>query len=154
MHPLAHIMAGALIGQLAPIPSAALAGGVLSHYVLDAVPHTEGKTFRPRPACALPVISVDLVEAGIEFFVGLAVVAWLISTCPALNTRATVFGVLGALLPDFIDLPMGFLFRRPLVHARQLHWTVTRPHALWGILTQLAVIGLAGLSLWRTGRCG
>ncbi len=154
MHPLAHILAGALIGQLAPTPAVALAGGVLSHFVLDGIPHTEGKTFRPRAPQARGSVGVDLIEAGLEFIVGIAIVVWLTSTCHALNNRAIGLGVFGALLPDFIDLPLVLVWKVNLLHTPRLHWTVERRHAIWGILTQLAMIGFAGGWLWLTGACG
>ncbi len=154
MHPLAHILAGALIGQLAPTPAVALAGSVVSHFVLDGIPHTEGKTFRPRPPHARGVVGVDLIEAGLEFIVGIAIIVWLTSTCPALHNRTIGIGVFGALLPDFIDLPLGLIWQVSLLHNRRLHWTVGRRHAVWGILTQLAVIGFAGGWLWLNGKCG
>src|SRR3989442_15924941 len=72
MHPLAHMLTGALIGQLAPNPAAAALGGMLSHGVLDFVPHTEGETFGIRTTS---LIRLDLIEAGVETIVG-AVVLW------------------------------------------------------------------------------
>ena len=153
MHPLAHMLAGALIGQLAPTPAVALAGGVVSHFVLDGIPHTEGNTFRPRPPHTRRVIGVDLIEPGLEFVVGIAIVVWLTSTCHALHTQAVGLGVFGALLPDFIDVPLGLFWQVSLLHAPRLHSTVKRRHAVWGILTQLAVIVAAASYLWRGHQC-
>jgi hypothetical protein len=46
MGPLAHMLTGALVGLVTPSPSLGVAGGVLSHLLLDALPHAEAKTFR------------------------------------------------------------------------------------------------------------
>ena len=37
-----HVLAGALIGTLSPGPVSAFAAGVVSHFVMDAVPHWGG----------------------------------------------------------------------------------------------------------------
>jgi hypothetical protein len=34
-----------------------------------------------------------------------------------------------------------------------LHWTVSRQHAFWGIVTQVATAGMAAAMLWKLGGC-
>ena len=58
------MLTGALIGQVAPHPVTAVLGGFLSHHLLDAIPHTEGKTFNPQPNA---VRGAEILEAGLEF---------------------------------------------------------------------------------------
>lgn len=152
MHPLAHMMAGALIGQLSGNPAVAVGGGLLSHFVLDVVPHTEGRTFRSEPRQSASLFTPELMEAGVEFVFGAIIIAW-IARCAAADARLIALGALGALLPDLIDQPLDRLLGITLLHVRQLHWTVARRHALWGILTQLAVAGAAGFTLWAAARC-
>ncbi len=151
MHPLAHMLAGAAIGQILPTPGGAFVGGVLSHFVLDGIPHTEGKTFRTRPDDRY---GLDLLEAALEAIVGTLLLAWIIRACPGVHAWSMGIGAVAALLPDLIDLPMHLLFRVTVLHVARLHWTVGRRHALWGILTQLAVIAAAATYLWRVTRCG
>jgi hypothetical protein len=44
------LLTGAVIGQATGSPPLALIGGLVSHIVLDIIPHTEGDTFRGEPA--------------------------------------------------------------------------------------------------------
>ncbi len=145
------MLTGALIGQAAHNPAVAVLGGLASHAVLDALPHTEGATFRDRPG---PNRFPELLEAGVEAVAGLIVVAWVIRTCPGAHAFSVAAGVLAALGPDLIDQPLLMFSRVPVLHIPSLHWTVGRRHAVWGILTQVAVIGLAALALGRAAGCG
>src|SRR3989442_12941539 len=147
MHPLAHMLTGALIGQLAPNPAAAAFGGLLSHGVLDFIPHTEGETFRIRTTS---LIRPDLIEAGVETIVG-AVLLWQIgSGCTAARAEHLAIGAVAALLPDLVDVPLKQFFGVTIFHVRRLHWTVQSKHAVWGILTQAVTVGGAASLLWPT----
>ena len=150
MHPLAHMLTGALIGQAAPNPVTAVLGGFFSHHLLDAIPHTEGKTFNPQPDAAL---GAELIAAGLQCAAGTLMLIWLIGNCDGANPLPIVLGSLAALLPDFVDLPLRTLFGISLLHVPGLHWTVQRRHAVWGLLTQMAVAGAAIVALWRGSGC-
>lgn len=151
MHPLAHMLTGAVIGEVAPSPTTAFFGGLLSHFVLDAIPHAEGETFKEQPSSGF---GAEFIEAGLEFFAGVLIVGWVASTCHAVKPLSVGLGTLAALLPDFIDLPLKMFFGITILHARGLHWTVKRRNAIWGILTQVAVAGGAAAYLWRASGCG
>ncbi len=145
MNPLVHMLAGAAIGQASPGGPWALAGGVLSHVVLDAIPHAEGETFGQR---TLSLFRPDVLAAGAEVFVGAAVLWRLTSVCAGARTDLIALGAFGGLLPDLVDLPLQALFGIMILHARRLHWTVGRQHAVLGILAQIATAGVAGTLLW------
>ena len=147
MHPLAHMLTGALIGQVAPSPIAAGLGGLLSHGVLDSIPHAEGETFGIRETS---LVRPDLVEAGIETIIG-AVLLWQIgSRCAAARAEQLAVGAVAALVPDLVDIPLKQFLGVMILHVHRLHWTVRRKHAAWGILTQVVTVGGATLLLWRT----
>ena len=150
MHPLAHVLVGALVGQAANNPTAAALGGLASHAVLDALPHTEGRSFRSPGPPTLP----EFLEAGVEVAAGVTAVAWVVRACPGAHGLAVAAGVLGTLVPDLIDQPLNLLFDVRVLHIPSLHWTVGRRHALWGILTQVVVVGFAAVALWRIASCG
>lgn len=145
------MLTGALIGQMAPTPPMALAGGFVSHFILDAIPHTEGETFRTQ-SDSDP--GVALIEAGVEFIVGVAIVGWVTAHCPAARDVSMALGTLAAIVPDLVDQPLEKFRGITLLHLPSLHWTVTRRHAVWGILTQVAVATAAGVFLWRVSGCG
>jgi hypothetical protein len=151
MHPLAHLLTGALVGQVASTPVVALLGGFTSHLVLDALPHTEGETFglhlRQGPRW-------DLIEAGLELIAGAGYLAWSIRACPGVLPVPVVLGATAALLPDVVDVPLDALRKRVALHPLRLHWTVERRHWVWGVLTQIAVAAAAGILLWQLGDCG
>ncbi len=151
MHPLAHVLAGALVGQAAGTPAAGMVGGIVTHYLLDAVPHTEGVTYRGKEVSGL---TPDLIEAGVEAVAGIAVLAWMVTRCPQASAVQIGSGVLGGLLPDLVDVPLRWLTGVTILHMRSLHWTVRRRHAVWGILTQVAVIAASAFGLWRLTGCG
>ncbi|MDR7465267.1 MAG: hypothetical protein QN175_12450 [Armatimonadota bacterium] len=169
MHPLAHILAGALVGQVSSSPVGALLGGLASHVVLDAAPHTEGLTFKNPPAAsgasavpdpALPLLDrlrsllPEWTAAGLEAVIGVLAVSWLARACPEAKVPLIAMGILGALLPDLIDQPLLALLGVVVLHIRRLHGTVGRRYALWGILSQAAVVGLVALALWQAADCG
>lgn len=169
MHPLAHMLTGALVGQLAPSPVVAVVGGLLSHLALDAIPHAEGGTFshvdgsRLRLAAGAPNPHhaggglrrpLEMIEAGLELVAGIVALAWLDSRCPGLDLRLVCLGVFGGLIPDLIDQPVERLWGVNVVHPERIHWTVGRRFWLLGILTQVVVAAAAILFLWRAGGCG
>lgn len=95
----------------------------------------------------------DILEAGLEFFAGVLLLGWMIDHCPEIRALSVGLGVFAALIPDFIDPPLRRL-SGIAIHPAGLHWTVARRHAVWGILTQVAVAGIAGRMFWRVGGCG
>lgn len=182
MHPLAHMLTGGAIGQLAPSPALALIGGFLSHFALDIIPHTEGSTFRQRPApnpvtvwkplgqqgaqvwrpslkrrslseLRMNVLRADIIEAGVEFAAGVLVIGWLVGNCLGVKALSVGLGALGGILPDLIDLPFERIAGIVFFHPPGLHWTVRRRNAAWGILTQVAAAGVAAAYLWRAAGC-
>jgi len=90
-----HVLAGALLGRVAPGPLSAFAAGVVSHFAMDAVPHWGGYEISD----VLPVAVVD----GLVGATTLALVARL---TPRGRRTTVVAGMLGACLPD-TDKPWG-----------------------------------------------
>jgi hypothetical protein len=100
-----HLLIGGAIGATATalLPEslavpAALGLGILSHHLLDLLPHTDAATFYPDPR-KVPWSAVVVV--ALENLVGLAVtVAFLVAQFP---TWAFALGALGGVLPDLCD---------------------------------------------------
>ncbi len=126
----------------------AFVGGVLSHELLDAIPHAEGDVWAARNT----LFRTDVLEAGVEVLVRSAILWRLRMACPGGRADLVALGALGGLLPDLVDLPLQALFGRMILHVRRLHWTVGRQHAVLGILAQIATAGVAGALLW-IGSC-
>jgi hypothetical protein len=145
MNPLVHMLAGAALGQASPGGPWALAGGVLTHELLDAIPHAEGETFGLR---GISLLRVDVLEAGAEVLVGAALLWRLTVVCSGARADLVVLGAFGGLLPDLVDIPLQAVWGKMILHVRRLHWTVGRQHAVLGVLAQIVTAGVAGALLW------
>jgi hypothetical protein len=130
MNPLVHMLAGAALGQASPGGPWALAGGVLSHELLDAIPHAEGETFGLR---GISLLRVDVLEAGAEVIIGAALLWRLTLVCSGARADLVALGALGGLLPDLVDIPLQAVWGKMILHVRRLHWTVGRQHAALGV---------------------
>jgi hypothetical protein len=133
-----HVVAGAVLGAMAPGPKSAFALGIASHVAMDALPHW-----------GHPDYDVFIKVAVVDGLVGLATLATLArATSPGLRA-AVVAGMLGACLPD-ADKPSTLFFgRSPFpawvdeVHKRIQNEAHERmPYeAVGGLLGALAVRG-------------
>jgi hypothetical protein len=94
-----HVVSGALIGALARRPLPAFAAGVVSHFVLDAVPHWGDWGSRRR----------FLRVAVADGLVSLAVAGALAAASPSERRPAVLAGMAGAALPD-LDKPARLWF--------------------------------------------
>lgn len=97
-----HVLSGALIGGVVRRPLPAFTLGVVSHFVLDAVPHWG--EFGSRPGGMLRVAVPD----GLA---GLAVIGAFAVIAPRERRLSVLAGMAGAALPD-IDKPFRLFFNR------------------------------------------
>jgi hypothetical protein len=95
-----HVVAGAVIGAVAPGPASAFALGIISHAALDALPHWGHDDY-----------DVFLKVAVVDGLVGLATLATLARAASPNRRAAVVAGMLGACLPD-ADKPSTLFFGR------------------------------------------
>ena len=65
-----------------------------------------------------------------------------------------VFGALGGLLPDIVDVPLHALFGISVLHRKAWHRTMPRRYAVFGLLTQVLAVLFAGFGLRLTAGCG
>ena len=94
-----HVLSGALIGAVVRRPAGAFALGVVSHFVLDAVPHWGEWGGRRR----------FLRVAVPDGLAGLTAVGVIAAMAPPERRLAVVAGMAGAALPD-IDKPSKLWF--------------------------------------------
>ncbi|MBI5466043.1 MAG: hypothetical protein HY974_02005 [Candidatus Kerfeldbacteria bacterium] len=143
-----HTAAGLGLARVIPNPIAAFAAGLLSHFVLDFIPH--GDEFLADSAFTRARIRRRLLGAafldGIILVIFLLIYLW---TTPQLNLNVVAAAVIGSLLPDAIN---GFyLITQAPLFKRYVHWHA-KLHNLpghelsWqkGILVQ----GLTFAALW------
>ena len=84
-----HVLAGALLGHVAAGPVSALALGVASHFVMDAVPHWGGYELRD-------VLHIAVADG----LVGATLLVLVAGATPRERRTKVVAGILGAALPD------------------------------------------------------
>jgi hypothetical protein len=95
-----HVVAGAVIGAVVPRPAYAFGLGVLSHAVMDALPHW-----------GHPDYSVFIKVAVVDGLFGLATLATIARAAGPEHRTSIVAGMLGACLPD-ADKPSALFFGR------------------------------------------
>lgn len=147
-----HVLAGAALGHVSGNPVLGAVAGLVSHLVMDAVPHWGGDDKRPLSKDRyLRVARTD----GIVLLVVFAVLA--VVTDPSVRA-ATLVGALAGLAPD-IDKPWEHFFGRLTRHrplygrsfARFNAWLQRESPSLWwvelvaGSLLMVTHLRLAGL---------
>jgi hypothetical protein len=155
-----HLLIGGAVGVgasfLLPGPLAipvALGAGILSHHLLDFIPHTDGATFCPDPHRPVPGLIALVVFC--EILIGLTVTGALYFSQPTKLTFAV--GALAGILPDLLDeVPLWqHRFRRTAVgrlwHGWHLRWHCSSMADSWvaGIAVDVGVIMTGLWLLWR-----
>ena len=129
----AHIAAGAAIGSISDInPGIAFAAGVLSHYILDSVPHLEFGVFLPEEERDILKYKIDaktIIAVGADILI--AGILWLYLLFKFKSQNVGIFwGGLGAILPDIIDnSPFWSAYTRKLPILRTFYWIHHTVHA-------------------------
>jgi hypothetical protein len=128
-----HVLSGALIGHLAPGPATAFGVGVLSHLVLDAVPHWGGL----GPIRQLMHVAVP------DGLVGAATMVVVTAATPSRRRLRVLAGMAGAAFLD-LDKPSTVFFGfSPFPRAvDSLHARVQ--HESPGRMPQEVLVGVAG----------
>lgn len=140
-----HVLVGAVIGARTRSAAAAYGLGVLSHFVMDAVPHW-------GPAGDHDEFMRVAVRDGLG---GLAALTAVAALSPARSRRSVLAAALGAATPD-LDKPFAELTRRQLWPRRvdQFHRMIQRetPRRMRQELATLAVAALIAAAVIPIGR--
>jgi len=135
-----HALVGGLSGALAGRPAQAFAAGVVSHALLDVLPHRDDD----RP--------LHLIADGCGVLVVLALAA-------VAGNIGMIAGVLGGVIPDLENVP-DFLFKRKVRKFFPSHWWDHKSAArgprteIEPVLFVAAAVGLVVVVLGRTGPSG
>jgi hypothetical protein len=101
-----HVLSGALVGRLARSTGAAFGLGVVSHFVLDTVPHWGNGDIHDNLGVAVP-----------DGLIGLAAMAGVLAITDREERVRVLAGMTGACLPD-LDKPSIVFFGRSPYPAR------------------------------------
>lgn len=141
-----HVLVGAAIGVSTSNPVLAFAGGLVSHFLMDIMPHFDPGTFHKGEKPPLKIDSRDLTIGVLDSALAFFLILWLAGAAPIV-ALAPAMGILGGVLPDVVGLsPLAFpkVYNLPGLHqyfkfTEKYHFTV-KPSQIWlGILTQIIV---------------
>ena len=133
-----HVATGVAVGSLLPSPLLALLAGVVSHFLLDMIPHWDPDPRRRGQFAAF--VAVDATLAGVVLLVSLGLY-------PESQT-AILFAAFGAILPDVIENLGRILLGRAVPYLSRFHELIQPKMLDRGRGLILQVIYLAGLLAW------
>ncbi len=143
-----HVLAGTAIGLAVGNPAAGFVLGVASHFVLDAVPHTDPGTWHYNEAFSTHSLDIrDFTTASLDVASAVFGFALLSGSAP-LVAAAPIAGAIGGALPDLFVV-LGLVFKKlpswkPVKWYYDLvetyHYTARPSQWVLGVVTQLAVI--------------
>jgi hypothetical protein len=101
MMQITHVATGALAGKLMPNPILALLAGILTHFLVDKIPHYWPATKKGK----VIFVTIDYLVA----FLGLA---WFIYTGKIFGNM--IYGVLGSVIVDIVIIGIPVVFKSKL----------------------------------------
>jgi hypothetical protein len=149
-----HLIVGAAIGTVVGSWPLAFAAGFLSHFLLDALPHTDSGTLKNPEERGTMKLN-DLVVAGVDLAIALGIMAWLVRL-PEFSA-SMVAGAFGGLVPDFAhpafhvmpnlrtQVLTGWYYR----FHRAIQGTVDKPQWVRGVMIELVVAAIALIVIVR-----
>jgi hypothetical protein len=96
-----HSIVGAFIGKEIDYPPLAFLFGIISHILLDAIPHADGPDDKPGQKETDPISFAQYALVAVDIAVGLIVFIYLNSE-EELSSSA-IWGAIGSILPDALD---------------------------------------------------
>jgi hypothetical protein len=130
-----HAIIGAAIASSIPShPVLGFALGFGSHFLLDAIPHWDYSRDSVKENTENPMKSemtfnkdfvIDLFKMGADFLLGLTVVFFIFVypnfNIPLILSGAIFWGVVGGLLPDFLQFVYFIWKHEPMVSLQKFH---------------------------------
>jgi len=152
-----HVLTGAVLATTTQSPVAAFLLGFISHFFLDMIPHMDpGVNSHEEAKNKLNEPWAFWLYAYVlcDFAVAISLFFWLFQRQP--NFDIIAWGAFGGISVDLLDSSPITRFIKDLPVYRYFHWfhhtahfQVHGKYRVWGILTQLALIG--GV-IWFFGR--
>jgi len=150
-----HIIIGALIGTKTKKPLLIIILGLLSHFILDKIPHWDYSIYNIRHFSTIQNYNLlfdDISKILIDIFIGLLIVVLVLHKKNMLNKNHIPYIVLGifvSLLPDIL-WSLNVLIKNNMLNKftnfhNNLHYTPQKEGEITflGLATQIAVILIA-----------
>ncbi|MEA3272684.1 MAG: hypothetical protein U9P90_03375 [Patescibacteria group bacterium] len=98
-----HTCVGAIIGRFSPNPIVAFLLGIVSHFILDMIPHGDMKTYEEfrKGKKVVRELSITLLDGIFSMYVAMFILVGYARTGHEINIAA---GIIGAGLPDVLTL--------------------------------------------------
>lgn len=153
-----HMLVGAAIGSKVRNYWAIFILALISHFILDAIPHWEYTGLAADVSG--DVFMAVTVKALLDILIGVSVISWLFKSsrlvCPA------IWGAFFALLPDgliftyvlaqvFFNWQPTFLIS-PIAFHDKIHYTDGADLLFWRIVAEAIITVLAIFILWQARR--
>ena len=126
-----HAIAGAAIGRLTSNPLLAFAFGVISHFVLDAIPHwsyklrskISGRNIMDEDMVLDKRFSRDIAFIGLDFFFGMFFSIFVFQGWAGFRELSlpVLFGSLGGVMPDAFQFLFWKIKREPFISTQRFH---------------------------------
>ena len=101
MYQVVHGLSGILIGSQTNNPIIAFILGVVSHFILDAIPHDSIEIHNWQNNGKVEKIKKFVLEASLDLFLLLLIILILVYTGKLKINMPVTAGVMGTLLPDY-----------------------------------------------------
>lgn len=96
-----HSLVGAFIGQEVGYPPLAFLLGIISHLLLDSIPHADGPDDKVGSKETDPVSFLQYAVVFIDIALGAIAIFYLISSGEI--GQSAIWGAAGGIFPDFVD---------------------------------------------------
>jgi hypothetical protein len=146
------IVGGAIASFIPEHPALAFVAGIASHFAIDAIPHSDYRLRsisigRNRSAITFNQLLVrDLLLIAFDAAAGIAIALWFYAGTE--GTLAILFGAIGAILPDPLQLAYRLYPKEPLRSLQRFHKWV---HSSRKLSPKLAIASQVGFVLLTIG---
>jgi hypothetical protein len=101
MMQITHVATGALAGKFMPNPIMAILAGILTHFVVDKIPHYWPATKKGK-----------VIFTVIDYLIAFIGLAWFVYTGKIYGNM--IYGVLGSVIVDIVIIGVPVVFKSPL----------------------------------------
>ncbi len=153
-----HLLAGAAIGSKVKNYWVIFILALISHFVLDAIPHWEYTGLGTN--ISGDVFMAVTVKALLDILIGVIVIGCLFKSSRL--ARPTLWGAFGTLLPDgliftyalaqvFFNWHLAFL-TYPIAFHNKVHFTDGTTFLFWRIAAEVIIAAISLFVLWKARR--
>lgn len=144
----AHVVVGMAVGAATGSPVVGLVAGILSHHLMDIVPHWDSGSFYAPTFDVVEPNRRDLLIATADALVAIGLFVAALNQFGQGQPWPLIAGAAGGLLPDlWHHIPLWSRWSRRVtarwfgIH-NHFHHTVEQKQMVWGLLTQVVAVVL------------